>query len=635
MLRPRTLLPLLFSLLFASAAFADGHDLQVTLESPDAVALGGTYVLRGTVTNIGTASAHQVLVSLGAFLFRTCYQNHELGTLAPGESRTLECPVTIPESDLLIYDFRTGMSVSSIDFGPDADPYNDSVQKIVPIPSPPDLGVFSTGGIGKPGLPLRFDIHYLNRAHTTATGTVITITAPGRFVGVPDFCTVTENRATCNLGSVPRHEPGTAFPAIAVEIEAPDLSGHEFQIPISIHANEPDAGPASNTATARGVTYPTLFVTSTADSGSGTLRAALEEANATAGSEPLLIAFRIPPAGQAWQTIRLASPLPRITGRWVWIDGSTQTGYFGDTNPRGPEIELTGSGLADGNGFDVGICNTTISGLAINGFPRNGVLLAPRDCAGVMGLHVTENYIGTDPTGTRAVPNARGVFVDFPGRNYARVYRNVISGNARSGVWVASGVHLVTDNIIGLTPGLAGGVGNGASGVYVAAAASGTDVLRNHIGFNHHFGVGLDRNTTLVSMQYNSFQANHQMAIDWGLDALASGGPIPIPEITNVRFENGKTIIEGRHDARGTFEPYLTLYANDQPDPSGYGEGQYWLGEIRPRDLNFTFTVDADLRGKWITATVTHVNYIGFEAQSNNQGFLTTTSEFSRAVEVK
>ena len=42
------------------------------------------------------------------------------------------------------------------------------------------------------------------------------------------------------------------------------------------------------------------------------------------------------------------------------------------------------------------------------------------------------------------------------------------------------------------------------------------------------------------------------VAIDWGLDALASAGPIAIPEITRVRFENGQTIIEGRHAAFGT-----------------------------------------------------------------------------------
>ena len=53
------------------------------------------------------------------------------------------------------------------------------------------------------------------------------------------------------------------------------------------------------------------------------------------------------------------------------------------------------------------------------------------------------------------------------------------------------------------------------------------------------------RGTQNVAFIGNSFQANHQQAIDWGLDGVASEQEAFIPEITSVRYENGVTFIEG------------------------------------------------------------------------------------------
>jgi hypothetical protein len=96
-------------------------------------------------------------------------------------------------------------------------------------------------------------------------------------------------------------------------------------------------------------------VTNTADSGAGSLRQAILDANAIAG--PQTITFAI--AGGGHQVITPLSALPTITNT-VTIDGTSQPGYAGT-----PLIELSGTNAGAGaNGLSVGAGpNTTIRGL--------------------------------------------------------------------------------------------------------------------------------------------------------------------------------------------------------------------------------------------------------------------------------
>lgn len=648
MSRSRLVIRVALSLVFTTSLLAQGHDLRVTLDAPEAPQPGQTYTVRGTIENAGSVPALDVFVSLDVVYYRSCYEHFPLGNLRAGQKKTVECTVTLPATDLPSYTFAPSILAFTQSDAVDANYDDNALHLRIPIATPPDLFAIVFPASAKPALPFRLEVRYGNYAHTAATGTTITITAPTRFVNVPDFCTVTGNRAVCDVGTVPAidisGQTGTSlFP---VEIEAPDISDHRFEVPITIDANEPDAGPASDATRAQVSTLRTFFVTNTDDAGSGSLRAALQAANSIDLPSRSLIAFRIPPGAQAWQTIRVASPLPPVVARSIWIDGSTQAEYFGDTNPAGPEIEITGIALADGNGFDAGgACEITISGLAINGFPRNGIFAGPKRCEG-FPKRIEGNYIGVDPTGNVAIPNARGIVIEPRASDLTQwfIERNVVSGNTRAGIYLVHGRHLVQQNRIGVNAAQTAPLGNGASGIYIGPGAGGTDVNNNYIGFNHHFGVALDRSTAYVAMHGNSFHANWQRGIDWGLDGGASEGPVPMPEITSVRFENGKTIIEGTHRANSTFAPFINLYWNDAPDDSGFGEGQYFLAEIRaPYEPlgTFSYTHEGDLRGKWITATATRVNYVGWlttppvQSQTNEQGFLITTSEFSRAVEVR
>ena len=383
----------------------------------------------------------------------------------------------------------------------------------------------------------------------------------------------------------------------------------------------------------------TLLVTNTNDSGPGSLRAAIESCAPSSCS----IEFRIPGDG-AWQTIHLQSPLPPLP-RASTIDGESQTKAFGDTNPYGPEIELDGSGLTEGNGLEMN-CGI-VRGLAINGFPSNGILLRG-DCPPYPAL-VERNHIGCDPTGTVSVPNVRGLWVDSTS-SYGLSYQywwtvrdNVISGNQYSGVFIGKGHVLVRNNIIGLNATVSAPLGNGASGIAVMAGGDGSDIGDNYIGFNRHAGVAIAADAPNVRLYANSFQANFGLGIDRGLDGVSSTADVPIPEIRSARYEDGFTIIEAVSAAHGNYLSQVFFYANDEPDPSGYGEGQYYLGEVRQdRSTNYTLRFHGDLRGKWVTATASKRNYFGFarppqelREDENWQGFFSTTSEFSRAVEFK
>ncbi len=98
-------------------------------------------------------------------------------------------------------------------------------------------------------------------------------------------------------------------------------------------------------------------VTTTADSGPGSLRQAILESNLANGGTNA-IDFAIPGAGV--QTVVAASPLPAITNPVV-IDGTTQPGYAG-----APLIAIAGQGTGNADPLSVG-SDVKIKGLSIGG----------------------------------------------------------------------------------------------------------------------------------------------------------------------------------------------------------------------------------------------------------------------------
>ena len=101
----------------------------------------------------------------------------------------------------------------------------------------------------------------------------------------------------------------------------------------------------------------TFTVTTAADSGAGSLRQAILDANAAPGAD--LIRFAI---GSGPVTITVATGLPAITDG-VTIDAATQNGFTG-----APLVELRIANGINVNGLEINASSCTIRGFAINRF---------------------------------------------------------------------------------------------------------------------------------------------------------------------------------------------------------------------------------------------------------------------------
>jgi parallel beta-helix repeat protein len=375
-----------------------------------------------------------------------------------------------------------------------------------------------------------------------------------------------------------------------------------------------------------------VAVTNTGDAGPGSLRAAIEYANDTCTNEfiPCRIVFNIPPPvpGRGWYTILPNTPLPAITTTDIEIDGATQTQFSGDTNPLGPEIMLDGSAVGVGHGLRLaGEGLAVVRNLAIGGFPWDGIAVSRDSFARSL---IADNYIGTDATGTHALPNgSRGITFDLPASEFD-VTHNLISGNARSGVFIA-GAYSITleENTIR---------GNGAAGVLIGPQATTTLLRRNVIANNAKFGVAIAPEVNRYSLVDNSIIGNGFIGIDRGVDGfsgyesdeqIVTAAKIPPPRLLSATYEprNHETTIVGAYgdenDAWGTWT--ITLFRNTTDD----GQGEFVVGHTVAKNGTFRFVVPADLTGQFITATGQRAIFLGLS------GDWSWTSEFSEPVQVR
>ncbi len=395
-----------------------------------------------------------------------------------------------------------------------------------------------------------------------------------------------------------------------------------------------------------GVAFPgllsaaTITVTTTSDSGAGSLRDAITTANGTVNVADT-INFNI--AGTGPHTITPLTDLPALTDRVV-IDGYSQSGSSSNTVTAGDNavikvavlgiliIDTTNSiirglaiqqikigaapGLKGSNvveGCFVGVDTTGTNSLASMGSgvfiqtPNNrvgGVNPGARNIIsgkGATGLEVFEsfatnnvvqgNFIGTDRTGTRAIPNTdRAIVINM---NASRTTvggtvagaGNLISGNLDRGITMDGSSNVVQGNFIGTDVTGALPLGNARTGVEAGGQGNqigGTNAgAGNIIAFNGTAGgdgsvttngVDLKAGSTGSTVLGNSIFDNLGLGIDVNADKLVTAG---YPVLTLVTNTGGVTQI------RGTFTPSVTfrleLFVNPTADPSGFGEGKTLL----------------------------------------------------------
>ena len=290
----------------------------------------------------------------------------------------------------------------------------------------------------------------------------------------------------------------------------------------------------------------TYMVTNAADSGSGSLRQAILDANANAGSDT--INFAIP--GTGVHIIRPRTALPAITDT-LTIDATTQPGYADK-----PLIEINGDKAPAGtDGMTVSNPPVsfagTLKGLIISAFPGNGVVLAAGQC------QVSNCYIGTDSSGQSALSNGgNGILVEG---YYERIASNIIAFNAGAGVSI---------------------IGN----------VSGDSVSANSIFSNG--GIGID-------LGGDGPTPNHPGGVADGPNFLQD-----YPTIVSAVVGSTGTGLLAKLDAQPDFTYGIQFFAS--PVGGNPGQAKTYLGTAQ-NDLYFFYPHPLPA-GTYITATATRIN---------------------------
>jgi len=255
--------------------------------------------------------------------------------------------------------------------------------------------------------------------------------------------------------------------------------------------------------------------------------------------------------------------------------------------------DLTGA-LALPNSNGVGIygasSNNTIGGAAVGA----SNLISGNDADGVhvfaanttTGNLVQANFIGTDFSGTLAVPNAQnGITLQFS----ATATGNLISGNLGDGIDVFTG-NTVTSNHIGTQADFTSPLGNDVEGV--AVLGDGNSIASNTLANSGDAGVAVYGGTG-NTIRFNSIYANgavfNGICIDLNddgptlNDSVGHVGPNNyqnFPVIAAAISSAGSISIDGSLSANPTTVYIIDFYANPAADPSGYGQGKNYLGSI-------------------------------------------------------
>ncbi|MEG5055338.1 DUF4347 domain-containing protein, partial [Microcoleus sp. B13-B6] len=401
----------------------------------------------------------------------------------------------------------------------------------------------------------------------------------------------------------------------------------------------------------------TYTVKNTFDSGTDSLRDAIEKANFNPGLDT--INFNIPGTGP--YTITLNQALPVITSP-VSIDGTFQPGYAGK-----PIIELNGSLVQQPasfsnsfyiNGLELGknplggaedSSGSTIQGLVINGFGKGGNSIGHGIGVQTNNNIIQDNYIGTDISGTTAVGNTfTGIRIQSYTQNNPPnvvppvtgniISRNVISGNGLTGIFVArEGVTntKITGNYIGTDATGTIALGTEGDGILILGK-NGNNTIGgpapgegNIIANNKGSGIEINARSGSNTIQGNRIFNNKRL----GIDLIGNTGITPndlgdadtgsnnlqnYPVLTSVSGNTVSGILNSTPNANFRVE----FFANSSYDQAGAGQGEAFLGfqdvttdSAGNANINFAYTPVA---GKPVLAAT---------ATNKTTG---DTSEFSR-----
>ncbi len=278
-------------------------------------------------------------------------------------------------------------------------------------------------------------------------------------------------------------------------------------------------------------------VTSTADSGVGSLRQALLDVQTNCAATTKIINFNI--AGGGPHVISPLTDLPNINCANTTIDGYSQPGSSANTLAQGnnAELKIHLDGLnsgAVGSGLIMSADNIVVRGLAISRFSSSGINTLSATNSKIIG-----NFIGTNVTGDSASGNSVGIRAvvtsnvsvapSGSGEKSARrtkavalanglligtaspADRNVISGNTLEGINVFAPNTVVTNNYIGTDKTGGSALPNGGRGIKSNWAGTNILIQNNIVSFNDNHGIVVGADSTTITG--NTIQSNSGMGV--------------------------------------------------------------------------------------------------------------------------
>jgi hypothetical protein len=270
---------------------------------------------------------------------------------------------------------------------------------------------------------------------------------------------------------------------------------------------------------------------------------------------------------------------------------------------------------------------------------------------------VEDNYIGTDVTGMSNFGNTRSGVVLDDGAHINTIASNLIVWNGTDGISLIGNsttvpphyteYNIIHDNVIGIAPDMVTPTPNGMAGINVGGysnlffechARNNTIGPNNTIAHNAWEGIRVlehwkdTTNGDGNRITRNSIYENGLLGIDLNIDGVTHNDPgdtvdtgpnqeLNFPFIVLAYDSCGQTTVKGWIDIDSNPRLAAVEVFKARLDPSGYGEGEVYLGSAYPDSTgNWQITVTGVAGGDSLTATTIDVN--------------DNTSEFSLCEEV-
>ncbi len=259
----------------------------------------------------------------------------------------------------------------------------------------------------------------------------------------------------------------------------------------------------------------------------------------------------------------------------------------------------------------------------------------------IYNLGTTENFIygnliGTDHSGTSAIPNGNGIVIDGAATKHI-IDSNLISGNTQQGIVIhitGSNEHVITRNCIGTDISGQNPLGNGLDGIRIAEGGQYNIIgiapdSGNVIAFNGGCGIVVMTPADLCNrISGNSIYGNAGSGIDlWpagvtpndpGDNDNGPNGAMNFPVIQTADYSSitGETTLTGILDTQNPQSCVIEFFLSDS-DPSGYGEGKIYAGKTVPAangTFSYTFPVPFLINQLCATATDSCGNTSEFSA---------------------